>query len=199
MKIKDIDFAQEIIRYYIHTFQEIIERIENYNLNFQNQDSEYVYLKNLLVEIESLANDALEMPYIRKLSDLLLYFVRTIGGKESIYGMDYEDDIFMMHHFCWCERDECPWCAGCTCEDEGKEWGNCDFCKGEGIFKEKGGEPGRGAPNFWHKPTGFKVWWYKYIGRDMETNMPITKELLMKIYKDVQKLKLNSSVKKEVK
>ena len=25
------------------------------------------------------------------------------------------------------------------------------------------------APNFWHKPSGFKVWWYKYIGRDMET------------------------------
>lgn len=25
-------------------------------------------------------------------------------------------------------------------------------------------------PNFWHKPSGLKVRWYKYIGRDMEFN-----------------------------
>ena len=30
--------------------------------------------------------------------------------------------------------------------------------------------PSQSAPNFWHKPSGFKVWWYKYIGRDMETH-----------------------------
>jgi hypothetical protein len=26
------------------------------------------------------------------------------------------------------------------------------------------------VPNFWHKPSGFEVRWYKWIGRDMETN-----------------------------
>lgn len=24
------------------------------------------------------------------------------------------------------------------------------------------------APNFWYKPSGLKVWWYKYIGRGLE-------------------------------
>jgi len=28
--------------------------------------------------------------------------------------------------------------------------------------------PDQRAPNFWHKSSGWRVWWYKYIGRDME-------------------------------
>ena len=33
--------------------------------------------------------------------------------------------------------------------------------------------PSQSAPNFWHKPSGFKVWWYKYIGRSVEVwNVP---------------------------
>ena len=59
------------------------------------------------------------------------------------YGVEHENDVFMMHPFCWCERQDCPWCGG-------------------------------GAPNFWYKPTNFKVWWYKYIGRDMQTNRNYT-------------------------
>jgi|SRR5579863_3737323 len=27
-------------------------------------------------------------------------------------------------------------------------------------------------PNFWHKPSGLEVWWYKWIGRDMKVTMP---------------------------
>lgn len=30
--------------------------------------------------------------------------------------------------------------------------------------------PPQSAPNFWHKPSGFKVWWYKYIGRSVEAH-----------------------------
>jgi hypothetical protein len=132
------------------------------------------------------------------------------------YGTDYENDVFKMMPFCWCDQDDCPWCAGCTCEDTGAyryfvdeqevtaeeyykfrydanlPYGEpnfkeelekleqhcrvehipenaCPYCKGE-LFLEQGAEPGRGAPNFWYKPTGFKVWWYKYIGRGVETN-----------------------------
>lgn len=59
------------------------------------------------------------------------------------YGACYENDTFMMHTFCWCEREDCPWC---------------------------GGE----MPNFWYKPTDFKVWWYKYIGRSVRFNRPIS-------------------------
>ena len=59
------------------------------------------------------------------------------------YGVDYENDVFMMHPFCWCEQEDCPWCN----EDK---------------------------PNFWYKPTDFKVSWYKYIGRGMEFNRQTT-------------------------
>lgn len=38
----------------------------------------------------------------------------SIGGLggEFGYGVNYEDDLFMIHRYCWCEQDECPWCAG---------------------------------------------------------------------------------------
>ena len=38
-----------------------------------------------------------------------------------------------------------------------------DFCAGTGIFGEHGSIPGRRAPNFWHKPSGLRVWWHKVI------------------------------------
>lgn len=60
-------------------------------------------------------------------------------GGEFGYGADYDSPVFMMHPFCWCEKDECPWCRE---EDP--------------------------APNFLHKTTGFNVRWYKYIYRGME-------------------------------
>jgi hypothetical protein len=27
------------------------------------------------------------------------------------YGIDFENDKFMMHKFCWCEKDDCAWCG----------------------------------------------------------------------------------------
>lgn len=61
-----------------------------------------------------------------------------LGGSFG-YGVDYENDTFAMRRFYWGE---------CGCDDEHK--------------------PGCPAmlPNFLHKPTGFAVRWYKYIGRD---------------------------------
>ena len=40
---------------------------------------------------------------------------RQVGGGlggEFGYGVDYENDVFMMHCFCWCEKDDCKWCNG---------------------------------------------------------------------------------------
>jgi len=146
------------------------------------------------------------------------------------YGTDIDNNTFMMHHYCWCEEETCPWCAGCNCPDEAYEhffdgkpvskddyyvererlsppmphqkhsygtpeydaytvwWEKeiaarnarfnikhtpvCRYCT-DG-FSEHRGLPGRGAPNFLYKPTGFRVWWYKYIGRDMRTDGPET-------------------------
>ena len=42
----------------------------------------------------------------------------------------------------------------CWCEKD-----KCQWCSGD-------------APNFLHKPTGFSVIWYKYIGRGMEIKNP---------------------------
>ena len=32
-------------------------------------------------------------------------------GGENGYGADYENDTFMMHQYCWCDQDDCKWCA----------------------------------------------------------------------------------------
>lgn len=37
-------------------------------------------------------------------------------GGEYGYGANYENDVFMMHRYCWCEEQSCPWCAGCECD-----------------------------------------------------------------------------------
>ena len=60
----------------------------------------------------------------------------------------------------------------------------CDYCLGKGKNATKhGAEAGKNAPNFWYKPTNFKVWNYKYIGRGQETNRPITVQELADILK----------------
>ena len=74
------------------------------------------------------------------------------------YGENIDNDLFMMHRFCWCEEEACPWCR----EDEP-------------------------APHFHYKPTDFKVWWYKYIGRDMKTNRPATRRELADMFCDCLK------------
>lgn len=40
-----------------------------------------------------------------------------LGGTHG-YGANYENATFMMHPYCWCERDDCPWCAGCNCAED---------------------------------------------------------------------------------
>ena len=134
-----------------------------------------------------------------------------------------------MHQYCWCEKDDCEWCRGCTCPDEAwryfkdkqeiaskqyndefydyegklpceyakfgskkykeydKKWNEkiaernkrydvehtpmCDYCKG--LVGN--------APNFWHKKSNFKVWWYKWIGRDSK----YSRELTLKEWTDI--------------
>lgn len=30
----------------------------------------------------------------------------------SKYGINFENDVFMMHRYCWCEEESCQWCDG---------------------------------------------------------------------------------------
>lgn len=89
----------------------------------------------------------------------------ALGGRFG-YGGCWNSEVFQMHPFCWCGSDNCPWCFYNVSWDEpqlacAEEYG-ADNQNGGGI-----------APHFWHKPSGMKVWWYKWIGRDMESvNVP---------------------------
>lgn len=48
------------------------------------------------------------------------------GEWATKYGSAFENDVFLMHPYCWCEKEgECPWCTGCgTYED------TCQACSG---------------------------------------------------------------------
>jgi len=81
-----------------------------------------------------------------------------LGGRFG-YGENYENDVFSMHRFCWCEGEDCPWCRACACGDDYAE-NPCKNCKER---------PAR-APNFLHKASGASITWYKYIGRGMEVD-----------------------------
>ena len=56
----------------------------------------------------------------------LNFILRSIGVKfdkdaeanwAEKYGTNFENEKFMMHKFCWCEQDDCIWCAGCDCPE----------------------------------------------------------------------------------
>jgi hypothetical protein len=96
-------------------------------------------------------------------------------GGEFGYGVEFENDVFMMKPFCWCEQDDCLWCA---MNDKNLQ------VKLIERFKDKGWAKMGIAPNFWYKPSGLLVRWYKWIGRDTEFNKKPSKKEWQKIYND---------------
>ncbi len=146
------------------------------------------------------------------------------------YGVDFENEAFLMHTYCWCEKDGCRWCSedACGCPNPPAEhyldgarvesWLEASeailrryrgrkakqhrqalraernrrlvtviperrhACEPRGFMadRERGDKDSlsQRAPNFWHKATGLRVWWYKYIGRDTEVSMPTDDALL---------------------
>lgn len=82
----------------------------------------------------------------------LIGFAFQEGGEWGTkYGCEVDNDVFMMRPFCWCDRDDCPWCEG-------------------------------DAPNFLFKPTGFRLTWYKYIGRSMEAEGTLPEDFLAQVF-----------------
>ena len=87
-----------------------------------------------------------------------------LGGEHG-YGVNFENEIFSMHRYCWCGGNDCPWCS--YSDQDGQHF--------QERFRQFGAVPDvnySGAPNFWHKASDFKVWWYKWIGRDLQINQP---------------------------
>lgn len=42
--------------------------------------------------------------------ELDLYGGFGLGG-ENGYGAEFENNVFMMHPFCWCDKEDCKWCS----------------------------------------------------------------------------------------
>lgn len=78
-----------------------------------------------------------------------------LGGQDG-YGIEYENKIFSMMPYCWCQENNCKWCN-------------------------------ENAPNFFYKPTGYKITWYKYIGRGQEQKGKLPKNWLEKCIKSLWK------------
>lgn len=141
--------------------------------------------------IQIITPDRAENEYPLVLVTKLLYVAKGLEhqggilGGEWGYGVEYENDTFMMHPYCWCERGDCLWCCSCECEghwDTGDgsyhgpdhDWivtKQCDNCR----------EDRTSAPNFHYKPTDYKVWWYKWIGRGEKTDGHMPDDMLEKI------------------
>lgn len=103
------------------------------------------------------------------------------------YGKAFENEVFMMHHFCWCDAEDgsCLWCI---------HGDHLDFDKllGAHFGNEDKTEPYQYArhkirhywdpPNFWYKPTDFRLTWYKYICRDTATNREVSAAEVIAMY-----------------
>jgi len=122
-----------------------------------------------------------------------------VAGSDG-YGTRFENDVFGMHPYCWCERSDCPWCAVCRCEGVDYEYRIDGWSTDFERFMATGGFGGDGlreaiavgehrcefvrnnrliAPNFWHKPSRSWVRWYKYIGRSQEFELNISWEVIL--------------------
>lgn len=100
-----------------------------------------------------------------------------LGGEHG-YGVDYENDTFAMRRFYWGDCD-CGWCEAEADWHERNDAARLykedrpahDAKWTEFLALHPGHKPtcSLELPNFHYKPTGFKVRWYKWIGRDNET------------------------------
>lgn len=99
-------------------------------------------------------------------------------GGENGYGVNYENDVFMMHRYCWCDKPDCLWCTPWLSNDndvtEAASVAHREKQHAEAVDKYGPWitSIGYGAPHFWHKPSGFQMVWYKWIGRDNQFSRP---------------------------
>ena len=70
---------------------------------------------------------------------------------DNYSGVHFENDIFEMHPYCWCDGDDCPQCGSME------------------------------QPNFEYKPTGYRIRWYKWPLRDSYANVHIDIEEFTKM------------------
>lgn len=99
----------------------------------------------------------------------------VLGGEYG-YGADFENDVFKMHPFCWCGREDCGYCSDIgTIPQLLRDVMRLKYAKSKRL------------PNFLYKPSGFRMWWYKYIGRGEETKGELPKDWYEKCIKSLTK------------
>ena len=73
-------------------------------------------------------------------------------------GAEFDSDVFTMRRYYW---------GDCTCGEKNNE--HLPDCRVD-------------KPNFFYRPTGLAVYWYKYIGRGMSANREITLDEWQDVY-----------------
>jgi len=85
----------------------------------------------------------------------LLEIVRSVAPDRDEcslgYGVEFENDVFEMHPYCWCGEEDCKQC---------------------GTMEQV---------NFRFKPDDVEITWYKYMLRDAYSNAQITPEIMRAI------------------
>lgn len=79
------------------------------------------------------------------------------------HGTEYVNDVFEMHMYDW--TGECTCGAG---DESENHLSNCVLAR----------------PNFWYKPTDYKLEWYKYPLRDSYANQDISRKEFAKMVLD---------------
>lgn len=128
-------------------------------------------------DIEDDAKEALCEALISLSNSLQIFGCETAGyGVHADLSISETHQRLRMHPFCWCDGMECAWCAGHLDSEEG--YSNHEILRLEPLFEAQGFVPGEGAPNFQLDDDVFpvRIWWYKYIGRGMRADRPITAE-----------------------
>lgn len=102
------------------------------------------------------------------LSKFLYNLSDELNSEDPNYGINYSNNIFVIHKYCYCESPSCPYCWDFTVDIPTQEY-----------IDKYGMEEDNDAPNFWYKPLDFKVWWYKTIHKGLKTNKLLSKKEFM--------------------
>jgi|SRR5579872_1638087 len=107
-------------------------------------------------EIERIVADWSQCDQLDKMiKRIALYSAPDKDGWYDKYAVRVVNDVFEMHPYCWGSEPEHPDGSPEWRDDDDDPPLSCPLCN-------------ETLPNFWHKPSGLKVWWYKYIGRGRE-------------------------------
>lgn len=129
-----------------------------------------------MTDVQSSLSDA----YEARLSEFLCQAVQILDPfsleEASGYGTSIEvqpaaGPRVRMSRFCWCDGDTCAQCS--PHQEDLDHLDSDERAEVLDTWRRAGHVEGHGAPNFHFasREIEAKIWWYKYIGRGMETDL----------------------------